>query len=386
MSFEKPKILWLDPADFLGGAELFSLDVLPSLAKDFKITVMTNEHDSEFARKLPNTIEKELSKLPQLKPITPQKIIEFFRIAKNLHKYIGGTEKNFDLIHTNSIRSHIIASQALKKIPKNRRPKLTFFIHDFTFPKWAIQYFSKQSDMIFTCSEAVKKDICTKGVSEEKISVIPNGIDVEKFSQIIQNKELQLLVLEQPIIGLLGRIDWWKGQDIFLKAAQEVIQKYPKAQFKIYGESSPHDPKTQQFEKRLREFVERNNLSTHVQFCGFIPAEEVFSQIDILIHASTQSEPFGRVIIEALAAETPVIASNLGGSSEIIENNIHGFLIPPKNPELLATKIIELIENEDLRKKFSENGKKLVAEEFSLQSITKKLVTNWNSLLQNPRS
>jgi|SRR6185295_16249555 len=371
-------ILWLDPADFLGGAEFFSLDLLPILADEFAITVATNDLGSEFAEKLPATVQKKEFPLPRLRPLTPGNIWKFFTASKRLHAYI--LENNFALIHTNSIRAHIIAAQALKKVPAEKLPKLIFFVHDFTFPRWAVRIFSRSADQVCACSEAVKRDLVEKGVAAGKISVIPNGVDIEKFAAVPQ----KTFAAAQPVIGIIGRIDAWKGQDIFLAAAKIVLEKYPQARFQIFGASSAYDPKTQEFEKKLHAIIFHDQkLAAAVEFRGFVPAEEALSELDILVHASTAPEPFGRVILEALAAGVPVIASSLGGAAEIFTSGKEGILISPNDPPLLAEKIDFLLSSPEPRLEFTKNAKALVRAKFNLSQIAAKISALWRKVLSS---
>ncbi len=369
------KIIWLDPADFLGGAEMFSLDVLPYLAEDFEITVLTGEKN---IHQFSGHYAVETFSFSRLKPITPVRIFQFFQATKKLRKYIEKAGKKFDLVHTNSIRAHILASQAIKKIPPLRRPKLSFFVHDFTFPAWAVKRYASSANLICACSQGVRNDLIQKGASEKKISVIPNGVDLKKF----QNTSQKSFDEKHPILGIIGRLDIWKGQDIFLQSAKILLNEYPDAQLKFFGESSSHDPKTVQFEKKLRAFVSENNLSENVEFCGFVPVEHALSQIDILIHSSTEAEPFGRVIIEALAIGVPVVASNFGGPSEILTDRKNGLLVTPGDPDALVQAIKSLLTDAALRAQFGEKGKELVRKRYTVETTCHQIKEGWESVLQ----
>ncbi|MBI5415159.1 glycosyltransferase family 4 protein [Candidatus Peregrinibacteria bacterium] len=375
MTLSPSQILWLDPADFLGGAELFSLDLFPELSRKFAITVLTGSTSSDFAVKIPSNIRVQKFLFPRLKPPSPKTFAAFFRTAHELKKFL---EKNtYDILHTNSIRTHILASYVLKKIPRNRAPKLTFFVHDFTFPSWAVWAFAGRADKIFCCSHAVESDLQAKGISPEKIRVIPNGIRSEKFTSNPHKKTPH----EFPTIAILGRIDEWKGQHIFLEAVKILQKSLPNLRWKIIGKSSSYDVSTEKYEKTLREFVQKNSLEMSGEFCGFLPSEKALSGIDLLIHASTQKEPFGRVLLEAMAAGVPVIASNLGGPQEILRNDLPEFLISPRDPKLLAEKILTILNSPELLQKFREKSEKIIREKYELSLISEKIGKEWDLLL-----
>ncbi len=374
-SRSRPRVLWLDPGDFLGGAEFFSLDILPLLARDFHITVLTNSLRSTFGETLMKSgITVRENNFPRLKPITPFSLFRFLQSVHSIKKILKKEE--YEIIHTNSIRTHLIGSRAIPVV-KKKYPKCTWFVHDFTFPGWAVKRIGSVPSKIFSCSQAVKEDFMKKGISEKLVEVVPNGVDGARFLHFPRRKFMQ----DSPSIGMLGRIDIWKGQDVFLKSAGIVIRKFPKAKFLIFGESSPYDKKTVDFENSLKKYVEDHGLAHNVEFRGFVDPEKAFPEMDVFVHASTSPEPFGRVIIEALAAGVPVIATREGGPSEIIHDGLQGSLVPACDPDILGERILDLITSEDLRDTYSGNGRKLISQKFSLSLVTEKITDSWMKLM-----
>lgn len=354
------KVLILDPADFLGGAELFTVDTVSTLQKEIEFLIISSGQCTDYVAKLPKRAERIQIPIPRLRPFHP---IKLYQGVRGINKYIQ--QSTPDIIHSNSVRAGIILS-FLKK-------PWTHFVHDFTTPRILIPLF-KKANHIFTCSQSVKKDLIQKGLSQEKITVIPNGINIKDFQKISKEKRGG----NTPIIGIVGRIDWWKGQNVFLKAASLLQKKLPNAEFHIYGTSSEHDQGTQLFEKELKEYVQKEKLK-NVHFCGHKKREEILSKIDLLVHASTQPEPFGRVIIEALGAGVPCIASNIGGPQEIYTKDLKEFLIEPNKPEILAKKIEWFLENPEIQKKF-QRAAKIRAKDFDLQKTSHKLLEKWQLL------
>ena len=112
---------------------------------------------------------------------------------------------------------------------------------------------------------------------------------------------------------------------------------------------------------------------------GFIKSNKALANLDVLVHASREKEPFGRVIIEAMASGVAVIASKLGGPNEIIKNGKNGFLVEPK-ANLIAEKLILLIDNCSFIKEITKQAKKDVKEFFSLDRISKKLLNSLQEL------
>lgn len=356
------KIVVLDPADFLGGAELFTSEILSELEEKVQFTVITNGEHKPYLQALPKDVSKEKISLPRLRPFSPFHLIKSVLALK---KFLKKNPQH--IIHSNSVRAGIVSAFSGKH-------PWTHFAHDFTLPKYLVFLFAK-ADCIFCCSTAVQKDLLQKGLPKEKLRVIPNGVDT-KFYSSLPKKEWSN---SRPVIALAGRIDTWKGQDVFLQTAKNLHHKIPKAEFRIYGESNRHDKKTVDFEHQLKKYINKNNLG-NIRFMGQKPMHKILSEIDILIHASTKPEPFGRVILEAIAAQIPVIASDLGGTREILFGDmLEHLLIEPKNSELLAEKILWLLQDDCYVREYKKAAA-IRAKEFELRDIAEKMLNEWKKL------
>ena len=151
------------------------------------------------------------------------------------------------------------------------------------------------------------------------------------------------------IILLPARITSWKGHDVALDAVKILTNNYPDLNFVLVFVGSEENRSN--FTKKLKKKIIKLKITNRVIFCGNIsdmPA--VYSVADIVLSTSIEPEAFGRVSAEACAMSKPVISTNHGGSREIIENNVTGWLVEPNNPEDLANKIIYVL-NLNQRKK-----------------------------------
>lgn len=359
----KRQIAYLDPADFLGGAEIFSLETLSYLSEEFAITVITSGQETKYLDGLPKNVKTLTIRLPRLRPFRPFAYLRtIWHLRQICHRH------HLSLIHSNSVRAGMFAAFS-------GRPWV-HFAHDFTAPGFFVRLL-RNASAVCACSQAVESDLIAKGLAADSITVIPNGIELKKFQNIIH----QPFDAERPIIGMIGRIDPWKGQDIFLEAAQTVHQHFPGARFLIFGESSQHDPTTVAFESVLREKVRTGNME-YVEFCGFLPTSEIFSKIHLLVHASTKPEPFGRVALEALAARIPVVAAQAGGIPEILGDELKEFGFPPGNVQELAEKIIHLLKDETIRKRYVKAAR-LRSDHFKLEKTVSAISRLWNKTIEN---
>ena len=153
------------------------------------------------------------------------------------------------------------------------------------------------------------------------------------------------------IILLPARITAWKGHNVAIDAVKILIDKNPQLNFVLVLVGSEDDKN--KFTKKLKKKISKLNIINRVIFCGNIsdmPA--VYSVADIVLSTSIEPEAFGRVSAEASAMAKPVIATNHGGSREIIENNVTGWLVEPRNPENLADKISYVLSLDQKKKRF----------------------------------
>ncbi len=191
-----------------------------------------------------------------------------------------------------------------------------------------------------------------------KGKVIYGGIDVDNYKNTNRQKKLKT-------VACIAQLTLWKNQIDFIKAAQIIHKKNAEVEFLIIGDIL--NPKDVKYKELLIEYVKNQNLVDVIKFVGFQnDVIMVLSEIDVLIHPAIE-EPFGRVLIEAMSMEIPVVGYKSGGPQEVIVNNETGYLVAPYDYTLLATKTSELLENDDLRLKFGQQGRKRVSEKFSIE-------------------
>lgn len=166
-------------------------------------------------------------------------------------------------------------------------------------------------------------------------------------------------------IAIIGQIAEWKGQDVFIQAAKALHSNYPNVKFLIIGDVLFEKKSELDYKKRLL------NLATgydNIQFLGHQEnIMEILTEIDILVHASVREEPFGRVIIEGMASRIPVVATNIGGPLEIIEDGISGILYKPGDAATLAKIIDNLMENKAYYEAIAMGGYKRFLKDFHIE-------------------
>lgn len=305
------------------------------------------------------------------------RVITVFRILKIIKRY------HIDLVHTNSIV--VIEGAIAAKIA--RIPHIWHIrelLDDDPYFKFVLgtksvfRLVSFFSTRIICISNAVKKKIA-EYCSTDKTVIIYNGVSLSEFKSSIQGEVFRKrfkINSSTLLVGIVGIVIRRKGHKDFIRAAAEVRQVISNVKFVIVGSVD------KQYLAELKNLVVELNLEKDIIFTGFqknIPA--VMRTIDLLVVPSW-AEPFGRVIIEAMAAEKPVIAANTGGPPEIIVNGKTGLLIPPKNPTTLAKAIVTLLQNPEKAKTMGKMGYLRVKEKFSAELYVKNIENVYLNMLK----
>lgn len=220
------------------------------------------------------------------------------------------------------------------------------------------------ADRIVANSEAVKDFLISDGVDAGKIKVIYNGLDLEKFSIRVENREQLCKEFDLPInerakfITLVANLRHEvKNQTMFLRAAKRVLEKFSDAHFILAGEG--------ELKENLEKHVKDLNIAKNTHFtgrCANVPGLLAISYACVL---TSFAEGFSNSILEYMAANLPVVATRVGGASEAIIEGETGFLVESDDDESLAKRLIELLQNEKKAREMGKAGRKIVEEKFS---------------------
>ena len=236
--------------------------------------------------------------------------------------------------------------------------------------------------------KSLDNTICISRYIYNQISVKSNrymvygGIDSEKWKKdenfMVKRNTISTLTSNSLFVACIGQLTRWKNQIDFISAARIILARYDNVNFFIIGEDLSGREK--KYKNELLKNINGNGIQKRIQFLGHREdIKEILNQIDILVHPAI-NEPFGRVLIEAMAMEKPIIAYNCGGPPEIIVNGETGFLIEPYNCQQLAEKTMELINSRELRRTMGKAGRKHVIEKFNIKRYTREMEEVFNNL------
>ncbi len=232
-------------------------------------------------------------------------------------------------------------------------------------PTYSKKVLSCFDAIIVNCKhmEHCVKDILNDENLCEKVFTITHGIDITKAPLKFEKKYLNN---EKVHIVSVGRLVEKKGVDLFLKSIPYVLKDYPNLEVTIVGEG-PLKEDLESLTKKLR-------IDNIVKFSGYLKNKQVFKLLksaDIFVLPCREAkngdlDSIPSAIQEAELMKVPVVSTRVGGIPEIVDNNISGYLVEPENVSELSKKITKLCENEDLRKKLGDNGRKKVLKELDM--------------------
>ena len=219
--------------------------------------------------------------------------------------------------------------------------------------RWLLQ----QLDHCIAVSQAVRTQLLELGLPPEKCTVVAEGLDLRQFQPRVPDPALREelgIAPDAPVITLVGGLVDWKGQDVLLDAAPHILAAFPDAWILMVGSAYGKDDT---FALEIARRAADPALRGRVRLLGArkdIPA--ILATSSVILHASTQPEPFGRTFLEGMAMGRPTIASNEGGPLDVIDHETDGLLIAPRDPGTLAGAVVRLLSDPALAATLARNG------------------------------
>ena len=250
--------------------------------------------------------------------------------------------------------------------------------------KWLIKFTLKKADLITCDAEHMREAMIKLGAKPEKIKIIYFGVDTEKFSPGSKNEELmkKLGIENCPVVITLRNLEPIYNVETLIKAIPFVLKEIPNAKFIIAGKGPE--------EEKLKNLANNLNIPESIRFPGFIPNDDLpryLKTSDVYVSTALSDAGLSASTAEAMACGLPVVITNTGENEKWIEDGENGFLIPVKNPEILAEKIIFLLENKNVAQKIGIAARKTIEERNSyfremskMEKIYEEIIKNSNQL------
>ncbi|MEW6162047.1 MAG: glycosyltransferase [Nitrospirota bacterium] len=283
--------------------------------------------------------------------------------------------EKFNIINTHSSSDSWVATIAAKISPN--KPKIIRTRHLST--PISNSFLSRLiydilPDALVTTGESIRERMINYNrFDASKIYLIPTGIDLKQFDPA---RVRRAFYTDCFSVGMVGVLRSWKGHRYFLEAIPIILKQIPDAYFYIVGDGPQRE--------NITNLIKKLNLQEKVVLLGHredIP--EIMASLDVIVHPSYANEGVPQSILQAMAMEKPVVASDAGSIKEVVINKETGFLTKPKNPEQLAEKVIELYKHPEYKKEFGKKGRKLVGENYSLEDMLDKIESLYKKLLNH---
>lgn len=320
------------------------------------------------------------------KYFNPKGIIQYaFGLIKYSQRIVKFAKKyNIDIIHTNTAAT-LEGSFVSKKL---HIPQL-WSIHEIIVSpkimyKITSRLIAKYSSITITDSRAVKAHLEASGYFRKgSVKVIYNGVDANRFTPYTDCNYLYdewKIPHEAKIIGMMGRVNSWKGQGDFLKAANIVMEKYPDVYTVFIGSAFEGE---EWREKELEKAINESPYKDRIINKGYrTDSEAIYKLYSIFVLPSINPDPLPTVVLEAMATGKSVIGYKHGGVCEMIKDGYNGLLAEVRNPVDLAKKIDSLLENDELRIQMGKNSRSRLLESFSIESYVQNYSDEYDRLIQ----
>jgi len=385
------RIVYLNPSGRLGGAETSLRELLASvraaepawelwlvlgedgplagIARDLGVKVLVKPFPAALARLGDNGRWAALVGLGKA-------VVATGRYARSLARWLGEIEP--DIIHTNGFKMHLLGAWT-----RPQPSHLIWHIHDYVsaraLMRRLLRPFRKRCSAAIVNSKSVAEDL-ERVLPGLRIVPIYNAIDLQRFSPLGNHLDLDVIAGLPPApagtvrVGLIATFARWKGHKVFLRALAGFANDASVRGYIIGGPIYQTDG-SQWSKAELQQEVDRLGLGGKVGFTGFledIPA--AMRSLDIIVHASTQPEPFGMVIIEGMACGKAVIASEGGGAAELFTDGENALGHPPGNDAALLLQIARLSAVPELRNKLGQAGRATVERHYHGKRLAAELL------------
>lgn len=390
------RVLYVNPEGFIGGAERSLLLLLGTLDR------------SRFTPVLLTFAEGPLTEQARMMDVPVRSVpvsARVRRMTRLYRSYLPGTylrlltsgaaavvrmqrvirEMDAQIVHTNGMKAHVLGGLAARL----RRVPVVWHVRDF-FPVggqgFLLHWLARSLPIrIIANSGATAAQFFGSPRLEAKVRCIPNGVDVTAFTPGYKRGRARRewgIPENTPLVGMVAHLTPWKGHRTFLRAASRVAAELPETRFvlvggDLYGTDGHHG-----YRDELAGLAGTLGLGRQLVFAGACEdVREVLADLDVVVHPPSQPEPFGRVLIEAMAMGRPVVASRVGGIPEVVEEGKTGVLVPPDDPEALAVAVVGLLKAPDLRASMGMAGRRRVEDLFTAEQHAVRVAAVYDEVL-----
>ncbi|MDA5388283.1 glycosyltransferase family 4 protein [Loigolactobacillus backii] len=319
-------------------------------------------------------------------PILRRKYFNLRGIVSYTYGYFKATKQIFHIIKNQQINLiHVNTIAVLEGILLKHKLKvpLIWHIHEIiTTPKVVYKVTSfllgKYADQVIAVSGAVKEHLVSSGkINQEKIKIIYNGVDNNVFNPNVTTGYLfdEFNIPHDSLrVGMIGRVNAWKGQTDFLQATAPLLEKYPKLYLILVGGVFAGEEQRMIKLRQIAAQLPNNNRIIISDFRN--DTANLHNFFDVFVLPSTRPDPLPTVVLEAMASGKPVIGYRHGGICEMVIEGYNGLLVSPNKSELLQNAVEQVVTSKELRKVMGNNSLQRQDNYFSLSAY----ISNFSQL------
>ena len=276
------------------------------------------------------------------------------------------TRTGADVVHTHGYKADLYVYLALRGLGVPLVSTChTWYDTDFFVSIYGMadRFVLRKYARVVAVSDEVRRRLLKAGVREKKIRMVRNGIDLRPFDEALRSQRKDTRPERALVVGLVGRLAWEKGVDVFLRAAAEVLVEFPETRFVVVGEGPDQE--------KLEQLIDALMIHESVEMLG--RREEmasVYASLDVMVSSSRQ-EGLPMAILEGMASGLALVATAVGEVPTVVVDDRTGVLVPAQDAGLLAAGIAELLRDPAKRRRLGDAARRLIKEEYSAARMAK---------------
>lgn len=375
----------------IGGAETVILNTLSHLDRArFRLSVL-GPAPGPIAERLDSLgvsyVTHSMPKMPRGAAGFVSCGLRHLAFSRWLAKYLES--EGVDLVHANTVFSQLWAGRAARAA----RTPVVWHVQEILRPGrrngFLLRFGAAHADRVLAASDAVRRSLLSFGVPDEKIVVIHNGLNPKgPFRPDLPPGALRRtlgLPASRPIVLMPAMLTHWKGQHVFLEAASQVAALAPEPVFVLVGDALVTSDRP--YADELRDMARKQGLEGRFLFAGLrSDMAEVVADADMVVHASIWEDPLPTVVIEAMAMGKPIVASDVGGVRELIEDGVSGRILPAGDVPALRDELLRLLGDPDLRRRLGGEARQRFLERFTVDRYMGRLESLYEDVLRRARA
>lgn len=364
------RILYLETPAGYGGSMQSLLELIEYLPPEVE-TIVAVPYDPRKYRRVPEKVRVEIIQPPRARG--GHGYIRLFTQQMGWYRVVNALLRRYrpDVVHFNN---HFMGVFGGAIAARQRGAATVSHTRTFTVSRRLGRRVNRFYDAHLAISRAVAYNLREQGVPDDRCHLV--------YDPVVAPENVRRgSVSRIPQVGILGMLQPWKGQHVFLHAVHRLHQKGMNFRAVVAGEE-PFGPAG--YKQQLQQVAQEYGITSLVEFSGFVKDPySLLASWDIAVHASVEPEPLGRVAIEAMLMGTPVVATDGGGIPEFVEHERTGLLVPMGDAEAMAEAIGRLLCDADLRQRLAEAGRQRAREMFDPHRHAREVMRVYEKVLGN---